>query len=79
MLRECWYAGIREGWQRLEMFGGRELKRPRPKFGTSATGEEELLATGDGTIWPSAGWNKNSWNVSYSIKLKKEMCGSEKM
>ena len=31
------------------MSGGRGLRRPRPKVGSSASGEEERLATADGT------------------------------
>ena len=70
--RGCWNAGVGDGWQRIEMFGGRGLRRPRPKLGSSASGEEELLANADRTSWPSTGWNTNSWNVSCSTELEKK-------
>jgi hypothetical protein len=40
MLRGCWNAGIGESQLRIEMPGGRGLKRPRTKFGCSAKEEE---------------------------------------
>jgi hypothetical protein len=69
--RGRWNAGIGDGWQRIEMSGGRRLRRPRPKLGSSTSRGEELLATGDGTSWPTTGWNTNSRNVSCSTKLEK--------
>jgi hypothetical protein len=40
MLTVCKNARIGEGWQRKEMFRGGESKRPRPRLGCSAIGQD---------------------------------------
>jgi hypothetical protein len=42
------------------MSGGRGLRRPRASLGSTASGEEEPLASADGTSCPSTGLNTNS-------------------
>jgi hypothetical protein len=42
MLRLCYNARTGEGWQRIEAFGVRGLKKPRHRLGCSAIEEEEI-------------------------------------